>query len=131
MQTCDCRQQGGFDHPELPDCALLGKVGNSRLLEICPGEVRGRMISKVGRDIMKTSSSGSRRALLAGAFFGSLCIVGAAAQQSSDTSTPAGAPAAPPPAAAAPPPAAAAAPLPPGSPLIGRPDSNPAAAKLA
>ena len=61
--------------------------------------------------------STARRALLAGAFL-SACTFGAAAQQ----------PAAPAP--AAPRRAPAAAPLPPGSPLIGRPDSE-AAAKLA
>src|SRR5580692_2718263 len=61
----------------------------------------------------------------------------ALAQQPQDTPAPAATPApapepAPAPAAAAPAPAApAAAALPPGSPLIGRPDSNPAAAKLA
>jgi glucose/arabinose dehydrogenase len=65
--------------------------------------------------------SSARRALLAGAFLSAFTL-GAAAQQ----------PTAPAPAAAAPAPAApaAAAPLPPGSPLIGRPDSE-AAAKLA
>src|SRR5882757_1187059 len=65
--------------------------------------------------------SSARRALLAGAFVSAFTL-GAAAQQ----------PTAPPPAAAAPAPAApaAAAPLPPGSPLIGRPDGE-AAAKLA
>jgi glucose/arabinose dehydrogenase len=62
-------------------------------------------------------SSAPRSLLLAGAF---ICVFtfGAAAQQ----------PANPPPAAA---PAAAPAPLPPGSPLIGRPADNEAAAKLA
>jgi glucose/arabinose dehydrogenase len=65
--------------------------------------------------------STARRALLAGAFLSAFTL-GAAAQQ----------PAAPAPAAAPAPTAApaAAAPLPPGSPLIGRPD-NEAAAKLA
>jgi glucose/arabinose dehydrogenase len=65
--------------------------------------------------------SSARRALLAGAFLSAFTL-GAAAQQ----------PAAPAPAAAPAPTAApaAAAPLPPGSPLIGRPD-NEAAAKLA
>jgi glucose/arabinose dehydrogenase len=65
--------------------------------------------------------SSARRALLAGAFLSAFTL-GAAAQQ----------PAAPAPAAAPAPTAApaAAAPLPPGSPLIGRPDSE-AAAKLA
>jgi len=65
--------------------------------------------------------STARRALLAGAFLGAFTL-GAAAQQ----------PAAPAPAASPAPTAApaAAAPLPPGSPLIGRPDGE-AAAKLA
>ncbi|MBR1123058.1 sorbosone dehydrogenase family protein [Bradyrhizobium lablabi] len=66
---------------------------------------------------MLNCSSASRSLLLTGAFFGALTI-GAAAQQ----------PAASPPAASPP---AAAAPLPPGSPLIGRPDNSEAAAKLA
>ncbi len=65
---------------------------------------------------MMSYSSAPRSLLLAGAFFGALTL-NAAAQQ----------PAAPPAAGAAP---AAAAPLPPGSPLIGRPDGE-AAAKLA
>ena len=65
---------------------------------------------------MMSYSSAPRSLLLAGAFVGAL-TVNAAAQQ----------PAAPPAAGAAP---AAAAPLPPGSPLIGRPDGE-AAAKLA
>ena len=65
---------------------------------------------------MMSYSSAPRSLLLAGAFFGAFTL-GAAAQQ----------PATPPAAGAAP---AAAAPLPPGSPLIGRPDSE-AAAKLA
>ena len=66
---------------------------------------------------MMIGSSAPRSLLLAGAF---ICVFmfGAAAQQ----------PANPPPAAA---PAAAPAPLPPGSPLIGRPADNEAAAKLA
>lgn len=67
---------------------------------------------------MKSYSSASRSLLLAGAFFGALTL-NAVAQQ----------PAAAPPAGAAP--AAAPAPLPPGSPLIGRPADNEAAAKLA
>ena len=65
---------------------------------------------------MMSYSSAPRSLLLAGAFFGALTL-NAAAQQ----------PATPPAAGAAP---AAAAPLPPGSPLIGRPDGE-AAAKLA
>ncbi|MBR1212421.1 PQQ-dependent sugar dehydrogenase [Bradyrhizobium sp. JYMT SZCCT0180] len=66
---------------------------------------------------MMSYSSAPRSLLLAGAFFGALTLT-AAAQQ----------PATPPAAGAAP---AAAAPLPPGSPLIGRPADNEAAAKLA
>jgi len=65
---------------------------------------------------MMSYSSAPRSLLLAGAFFGAFTL-SAVAQQ----------PATPPAAGAAP---AAAAPLPPGSPLIGRPDSE-AAAKLA
>ncbi|UCF51222.1 MAG: sorbosone dehydrogenase family protein, partial [Bradyrhizobium sp.] len=64
---------------------------------------------------MISISSVSRRVLLAGAVFGAFTLA-AAAQQ----------PASPPASGAAP----AAQPLPPGSPLIGRPDSE-AAAKLA
>src|SRR3954466_4376934 len=66
---------------------------------------------------MTTHSSAPRSLLLAGAFLSAFTL-GAAAQQ----------PATPPAAAAAP---TAAAPLPPGSPLIGRPAGNEAAAKLA
>lgn len=71
---------------------------------------------------MMIGSSAPRSLLLAGAFIG-VFTFGAAAQQ------PAAPPAAPP--AAAPPAAAAAPALPPGSPLIGRPAGNEAAAKLA
>jgi glucose/arabinose dehydrogenase len=71
---------------------------------------------------MMSHSSAQRSVLLAGAFFGAFTF-GAAAQQPA-ASPPA---ASPPPAAAAP----AAAPLPPGSPLIGRPAGSEAAAKLA
>lgn len=66
---------------------------------------------------MMSYSSAPRSLLLAGAFFGALTL-SAAAQQ----------PATPPAAGAAP---AAAAPLPPGSPLFGRPADSEAAAKLA
>jgi glucose/arabinose dehydrogenase len=66
---------------------------------------------------MMSYSSAPRSLLLAGAFFGAFTL-SAAAQQ----------PAAAPAAGAAP---AAAAPLPPGSPLIGRPADSEAAAKLA
>src|SRR3954451_25192129 len=79
--------------------------------------------------------SSARRALLAGAFVSAFTL-GAAAQQ---PSTPAPAASSPAPAATAAPAAspapaaapAAAAPLPPGSPLIGRPADSEAAAKLA
>src|SRR3954469_14088389 len=69
-----------------------------------------------GRTPMISYSSAPRSLLLAGALLGAFTL-GAAAQQP-----------APPPAAAA---APAAAPLPPGSPLIGRPAGSEAAAKLA
>src|SRR5688572_14884758 len=70
---------------------------------------------------MMIGSSAPRSLLLAGAFIGAFTL-GAAAQQ--PATPPAAAPAAAPPAAAAPA-------LPPGSPLIGRPAGNEAAAKLA
>lgn len=69
---------------------------------------------------MMIGSSAPRSLLLAGAVLG-VFTLGAAAQQ--PATPPAAAPAAAPPAAAAP--------LPPGSPLIGRPAGNEAAAKLA
>jgi glucose/arabinose dehydrogenase len=69
---------------------------------------------------MATGSTLRRGILLAGAF-GGMLVAGAAAQQSPDTGGP-------PPAAEAP---AAQPALPPGSPLIGRPETNAAAAKLA
>jgi glucose/arabinose dehydrogenase len=78
---------------------------------------RARIRLPSGRNAMMSYSSAPRSLLLAGAFFGALTL-NAAAQQ----------PAAPPAAGAAP---AAAAPLPPGSPLIGRPAESEAAAKLA
>ena len=70
---------------------------------------------------MKSDNSASRSLWLAGAFFSAFTL-SAAAQQ------PATPPAASPAPSAAP---AAAAPLPPGSPLIGRPADSEAAAKLA
>jgi len=75
--------------------------------------------------------------LLAGTIAGILLVSPASAQQppaSAPSAPPAAAPAAPPastPPTAAPAAPAAAQPLPPGSPLIGRPDGNAAAAKLA
>jgi glucose/arabinose dehydrogenase len=69
-----------------------------------------------GEDFMMINSSVPRSLLLAGAFMG-VFTLGAAAQQPAN-----------PPTAAAP---AAAPALPPGSPLIGRPADNEAAAKLA
>jgi glucose/arabinose dehydrogenase len=74
-----------------------------------------------------------RSMLLAGTIAGILFAVPAFAQQPAPSAPPAAAaPAAPPPAAAMPAATPAAAPaLPPGSPLIGRPDGNEAAAKLA
>jgi glucose/arabinose dehydrogenase len=71
--------------------------------------------SAKGEDVMMICSS-PRSLLLAGALIGAFTCAAAAQQPAS------------PPAAAAP---AAAAPLPPGSPLIGRPADNQAAAKLA
>jgi glucose/arabinose dehydrogenase len=74
---------------------------------------------------MKSDLLAPRSLWLAGALFGALTL-GAAAQQ------PPNPPAAAPPAASPPPASApAAAPLPPGSPLIGRPTGNEAATKLA
>src|SRR6476659_9158895 len=67
---------------------------------------------------MKSDKSASRSLWLAGAFFSAFTL-NAAAQQ--PATPPAASPAAP----------AAAAPLPPGSPLIGRPADSEAAAKLA
>ena len=67
---------------------------------------------------MMSHSSAPRSLVLAGVFFGAFTL-GAVAQQ----------PATPP--AASPAPATVAAPLPPGSPLLGRPADNEAAAKLA
>src|SRR5450759_2737985 len=78
----------------------------------CPRKDKG---FDTGEDVMMICSS-PRSLLLAGAFIG-VFTLSAAAQQPAT-----------PPAAAAP---AAAAPLPPGSPLIGRPEGNEAAAKLA
>ncbi|HKA77883.1 MAG TPA: PQQ-dependent sugar dehydrogenase [Pseudolabrys sp.] len=74
-----------------------------------------------------------RSMLLAGTIAGVLLTVPAFAQQPAPSAPPAAAtPAAPPPAAAMPAATPTAAPaLPPGSPLIGRPDGNEAAAKLA
>src|SRR3954469_20365088 len=81
--------------------------------------------------------STARRALLAGAFLSAFTL-GATAQQPADPAPAASpapaaapAPAAPAQAAAPAPAATAAAPLPPGSPLIGRPAESEAAAKLA
>jgi glucose/arabinose dehydrogenase len=71
--------------------------------------------STKGEDVMMICSS-PRSLLLAGAFIGAFTCAAAAQQPAS------------PPAAAAP---AATAPLPPGSPLLGRPADNEAAAKLA
>jgi glucose/arabinose dehydrogenase len=77
--------------------------------------VQGLAAFTKGENVMMICSS-PRSLLLAGAFI-SAFTCGAAAQQPAN-----------PPAAAAP---AAAAPLPPGSPLTGRPEGNEAAAKLA
>src|SRR5262245_14398472 len=71
----------------------------------------------LGRISMKSDIFAPRSLWLAGAFLGAL-TVNAAAQQPAASPAPSAAP-------------AAAAPLPPGSPLIGRPADNEAAAKLA
>jgi glucose/arabinose dehydrogenase len=80
---------------------------------------------------MKSYLSVPRSVLLSGAFL-SAFILGATAQQSAEPPAAAQQPATPPAAGAPPPAGTAAAPaLPPGSPLIGRPAGNEAAAKLA
>ena len=105
--------------PDVSDCASTAKYRR-----VPPGKATGAgiviarariMASIKGEDVMTICSS-PRSLLLAGVFIGAF-TVRAAAQQPAN-----------PPAAAAP---AAAAPLPPGSPLIGRPDNSEAAAKLA
>src|SRR4051812_15216077 len=93
--------------PSVSDCICLYEFTH------CESEKprtrqRLKTASASGRNIMLGPSSASRRLLLAGAFFGAFTLA-AAAQQ----------PASPPAAGAAP----AAAPLPPGSPMIGRPDN--------
>src|ERR1700687_4101813 len=105
---------------DVSDCASTGKYWRVPLRKatgvgIVPA--RARIGLHTGEDVMMICSS-PRSLLLAGAFIG-VFTYGAAAQQPA---------AANPPTAAAP---AAAAPLPPGSPLIGRPAGNEAAAKLA
>jgi glucose/arabinose dehydrogenase len=87
--------------------------GHRRRHRSCPRQDKG---FRTGEDFMMISSSVPRSLLLAGAFVG-VFTLGAAAQQQAN-----------PPTAAAP---AAAPALPPGSPLIGRPADNEAAAKLA
>jgi glucose/arabinose dehydrogenase len=80
---------------------------------------------------MKSYLSVPRSVLLSGAFL-SAFILSATAQQSAEPPAAAQQPATPPAAGAPPPAGTAAAPaLPPGSPLIGRPAGNEAAAKLA
>jgi len=102
------------------DCASTGKYWKLPVRKATGAGVvlaRARIGLHTGEDVMMICSS-PRSLLLAGAFIGAFTY-GAAAQQP--------APANPPTAAA---PAAAPA-LPPGSPLIGRPAGNEAAAKLA
>jgi glucose/arabinose dehydrogenase len=105
--------------PHVSDCAWAEKYWRlpARKAHLAPGIVLPAWIraSAKGEKVMTIYSS-PRSLLLAGAFIGAFTCA-AAAQQPAN-----------PPAAAAP---AAAAPLPPGSPLIGRPESNQAAAKLA
>jgi glucose/arabinose dehydrogenase len=106
---------------DVSDCASTGKYRRLPPRKATgTGIMLGRARNKgfhTGEDIMMICSS-SRSLLLAGAVIG-VFTLGAAAQQ----------PAAPPAAAPATPAAAPA--LPPGSPLIGRPADNEAAAKLA
>jgi glucose/arabinose dehydrogenase len=71
----------------------------------------------------------TRRILSGPVMAGTLCLLAASA--SAQQTTPAPTPSAPAPAAPAPAAQNAPAALPPGSPLIGRPENNPAAAKLA
>jgi glucose/arabinose dehydrogenase len=109
-----------WDHPGMThDLRTGGKILETVLRKATGAAIvrpRADKASTQGRIVMIIGSSARRSLLLAGAF---ICVFtfGAAAQQ----------PANPPPAAA---PAAAPA-LPPGSPLIGRPADNEAAAKLA
>src|SRR5215471_9884337 len=104
---------------------------------------RGSSTSASGRTSMIPCVTARRSVLLAGTIAGVLLAAPAFAQQSTPSDPPAAAPAAPmaapaapaapaaaPPAAMPAPTPAAAQPLPPGSPMIGRPDGNPAAAKL-
>src|SRR5260370_40122545 len=111
---------------DVSDCALTGKY---RRLPVRKATGVGivfagaRIGLHTGEDAMMIWSS-PRSLLLAGAFIGAFTY-GAAAQQPAPANPPtAAAPAATPAPAAAPA-------LPPGSPLIGRPAGNEAAAKLA
>jgi glucose/arabinose dehydrogenase len=107
-------------HHDVSDCASAVKYWRLRIRKATAARW-GADKAFHSREEFKMIYSTARRALLAGAFLSAFTL-GATAQQ----------PAAPAPAAAPAPTAApaAAAPLPPGSPLIGRPDSE-AAAKLA
>src|ERR1700686_1875476 len=96
----------------------------------CLRSAEGKGFPRSGGNVMKISSSVWRRALLAGAC-GGLLVVGASAQQSSESTVPGAVPGvAPAPVVVAAPAAPVAPALPPGSPLIGRPKNNAAAAKL-
>src|SRR5262245_32714263 len=93
---------------------LAGKGERSAAVLNQPRELSA---SASGRNSMAPCFTVRRSILLASTVAGILLAAPAFAQQ--------------PPASASPPAAAPAAPLPPGSPLIGRPEGNPAAAKLA
>jgi glucose/arabinose dehydrogenase len=103
---------------DFSDCATTDKFGQYRAgkpttwVTNLPARDKG---FHIGEDFMTIYSTG-RSLMLAGAFIGAFTL-GASAQQPAN-----------PPASGAP---AAAAPLPPGSPLIGRPAGNEAASKLA
>src|SRR5450631_1033799 len=113
------RSQNTDSPPDFSDCASTEKCRRlpprkATGAGIVLARERKKASTKGGKVMMICSSP--RSLLLAGAFIGAFACAAAAQQPAS------------PPAAAAP---AAAAPLPPGSPLIGRPESNQAAAKLA
>src|SRR5262245_12390058 len=107
--TCGGRLQASVERQR-----LAGKGERSAAVLNQPRELSA---SASGRNSMAPCFTVRRSILLAGTVAGILLAAPAFAQQ--------------PPASASPPAAAPAAPLPPGSPLIGRPEGNPAAAKLA
>src|SRR5450631_2725298 len=113
------RSQNTDSPPDFSDCASTEKCRRlpprkATGAGIVLARERKKASTKGGKVMMICSSP--RSLLLAGAFIGAFTCAAAAQQPAS------------PPAAAAP---AATAPLPPGSPLLGRPADNEAAAKLA